>query len=49
MRLAPISRSNFIKRLRRLGWEGPLSGGKHEFMVKGRKNCRYRIRTVEGR
>jgi len=35
MRLAPISRRNFIKRLRRLGWEGPLSGGKHEFMVKG--------------
>ena len=35
MRLAPISRRNFIKRLRHLGWEGPLSGGKHEFMVKG--------------
>jgi predicted RNA binding protein YcfA (HicA-like mRNA interferase family) len=35
MRLPPISRRNFIKRLRHLGWQGPLPGGKHEFMVKG--------------
>lgn len=24
-----------IKRLRNLGWDGPLAGGKHQFMVKG--------------
>lgn len=35
MRLTPISRRDFIKRLRNLGWEGPFVGGKHEFMVKG--------------
>ena len=35
MRLTPISRRDFIKRLRYLGWEGPLPGGKHQYMVKG--------------
>jgi predicted RNA binding protein YcfA (HicA-like mRNA interferase family) len=35
MRLTPIRRRDFIKRLRKLGWEGPFSGGKHEYMVKG--------------
>jgi predicted RNA binding protein YcfA (HicA-like mRNA interferase family) len=34
MRLTPITRRELIKRLRKLGWEGPLSGGKHQFMVK---------------
>ncbi len=38
MRLTPIHRRDFIKRLRKLGWEGPFSGGKHEFMVKGAFN-----------
>jgi predicted RNA binding protein YcfA (HicA-like mRNA interferase family) len=35
MRLTPISRRDFIRRLRNLGWDGPFPGGKHEFMVKG--------------
>ncbi len=35
MRLAPISRRDFIERLRNLGWEGSFAGGKHEFMIKG--------------
>jgi predicted RNA binding protein YcfA (HicA-like mRNA interferase family) len=35
MRLTPITRRDLIKRLRNLGWDGPLSGGKHQFMVKG--------------
>jgi len=35
MRLAPLSRSELIKRLRALGWEGPLAGTKHQHMVKG--------------
>ena len=35
MRLTPIHRRDFIKRLRKLEWEGPYSGGRHEFMVKG--------------
>lgn len=35
MRLTPITRRDMIKRLRNLGWDGPLAGGKHQFMVKG--------------
>jgi predicted RNA binding protein YcfA (HicA-like mRNA interferase family) len=35
MRLPPISRAELIKRLRSLGWEGPIPGKKHQHMVKG--------------
>ncbi len=35
MRLTPISRSDLVRRLRALGWDGPHSGGRHQFMVKG--------------
>lgn len=35
MRLTPTSRSDLIRRLRRAGWDGPYSGGRHQFMVKG--------------
>jgi len=31
----PIKRRDLIAGLRNLGFEGPLSGGKHEFMVRG--------------
>jgi len=34
-RLAPVSRGEFIRRLKRLGFEGPYSGGRHEFMLRG--------------
>jgi predicted RNA binding protein YcfA (HicA-like mRNA interferase family) len=34
-RLTPVSRREFVKRLRRLGFEGPFSGGRHEFMLRG--------------
>jgi predicted RNA binding protein YcfA (HicA-like mRNA interferase family) len=30
----PISRRNLISTFRKLGFEGPYSGGKHEFMVR---------------
>lgn len=33
--LKPISWRDFIRRLRKLGFEGPYSGGKHPFMVHG--------------
>jgi len=33
-RLAPVSRREFIRRLHELGFEGPYSGGRHEFMVR---------------
>ena len=32
---APIKRKDFIKAVKRLGFEGPFVGGKHEFLVKG--------------
>jgi predicted RNA binding protein YcfA (HicA-like mRNA interferase family) len=31
----PIKRRELIDRLRRAGFAGPFSGGKHEFMQKG--------------
>lgn len=31
----PIKRSDLIKYLRKYGFDGPYSGGKHSFMVKG--------------
>lgn len=34
-RWGPISRRDLIRGLRTLGFEGPFSGGKHQFMVRG--------------
>lgn len=34
-RLAPVSWEELVRRLRRLGFEGPYWGGRHPFMVKG--------------
>lgn len=31
----PVKRRDLIARLRALGFEGPFSGGKHEFMARG--------------
>jgi predicted RNA binding protein YcfA (HicA-like mRNA interferase family) len=36
----PISRKKLIRRLRKLGFTGPLSGGRHQFMVKGELKVR---------
>ena len=33
--LGPIKRDTLIKNLRRCGFDGPYSGGKHPFMIKG--------------
>jgi predicted RNA binding protein YcfA (HicA-like mRNA interferase family) len=30
----PIKRSELIRPLRRLGWDGPYQKGKHPFMIK---------------
>lgn len=32
--IGPISRSDLIRYLKDLGFEGPYSGGKHQYMVK---------------
>lgn len=34
-KLGPVSWNDLVRRLRELGFEGPLAGGKHPFMVKG--------------
>lgn len=34
-RFGPISRSDLVKYLRRSGFSGPFSGGKHQFMRSG--------------
>ena len=41
-----ISIGDLIKRFRELGWEGPISGGKHRFMRKGER--KVRIPTPHG-
>jgi predicted RNA binding protein YcfA (HicA-like mRNA interferase family) len=34
----PVSRADFVRRLRRIGFEGPFSGGRHQFMLgRGRR------------
>jgi predicted RNA binding protein YcfA (HicA-like mRNA interferase family) len=33
--LLPISRRELVQRLRELGFDGPFTGGRHEFMVRG--------------
>ena len=34
-RLGPIKRTELVRYLQILGFEGPYSGGKHQFMLKG--------------
>jgi predicted RNA binding protein YcfA (HicA-like mRNA interferase family) len=31
----PIKRKDLVRQLKQLGFEGPYSGGKHQFMIKG--------------
>jgi hypothetical protein len=31
----PVSRGDLVRALRTLGFEGPYSGSKHQFMVRG--------------
>lgn len=42
-RWTPCKRSEFIHRLQRLGFEGPYSGARHHFLVRG--NYRLTIPT----
>ncbi|HEC66535.1 MAG TPA: type II toxin-antitoxin system HicA family toxin [bacterium] len=35
-----ISRKELIRKFRALGYSGPFSGSKHQFMIKGRKKIR---------
>jgi len=38
--LRPISQRDLVKAFRRLGWDGPWQGSKHQFMHKGRRKVR---------
>lgn len=38
--IASISRKELIRRFRSLGYSGPFSGGKNQFMIKGRQKVR---------
>lgn len=35
-----IQRRELIRKFRSLGYSGPFSGGKHQFMIKGQKKIR---------
>ncbi len=34
-KLAPVSHQEFVRRLKRFGFDGPYAGGKHPYMVRG--------------
>ncbi len=36
----PVKRKDLIRNLIRLGFEGPFSGGRHQFMLKGNLTVR---------
>ncbi|HIJ76553.1 MAG TPA: type II toxin-antitoxin system HicA family toxin [Deltaproteobacteria bacterium] len=36
----PVNRKDLIRHLRQFGFEGPYSGGKHQFMVRGETTVR---------
>ena len=36
----PVSRRDLIRHLLRLGFDGPFSGGKHQFMIRGEVTVR---------
>ena len=38
--MVTISRKEIVRKFRALGYAGPFSGGKHQFMVKGRQKLR---------
>jgi len=38
--LVSISRKDLIRKFRALGYEGPFSGGKHQFMIKEERKIR---------
>jgi len=38
--LGPISRRDLIRNLKDLGFDGPYSGGKHQYMIRERTRLR---------
>lgn len=46
-KIVPCSRNELIRKLRALGFEGLISGGKHSFMMRG--NYRQTIPNPHGK
>jgi len=42
----PTKRRELVRKFKTLGFEGPFSGGKHQFMVKG--NLKIRVPNPHG-
>jgi len=38
--VAALSRKDLIRKFKALGYSGPLSGGKHQFMIRGSQKIR---------
>lgn len=38
--MSSIKRKELIRKFRALGYSGPFSGGKHQFMIKAKKKIR---------
>jgi predicted RNA binding protein YcfA (HicA-like mRNA interferase family) len=38
--VAALPRKDLIRKFRALGYSGPFSGGKHQFMIKGSRKIR---------
>jgi hypothetical protein len=43
---APIKRRDLIRYLIQMGFDGPYSGGRHQFMVKGHSRYSFPIRMM---
>lgn len=41
--MSPISRKELIRRLRKLGFEGPFTGGKHDYMHRASDHLRLAV------
>lgn len=38
--MSSISRKELLRKFRAMGYSGPFSGGRHQFMIKGKKKIR---------
>ena len=38
--MSSISRKELIRKFRAVGYSGPFSGGRHQFMIRGKKKIR---------
>jgi predicted RNA binding protein YcfA (HicA-like mRNA interferase family) len=39
-RFGPVKRSDLIRYLKELGFQGPYEGGRHQFMIRGQLKLR---------